>query len=500
MTQELSSHEQALLKKYKPLDVSNPYLEFLARYDQDVIAMVRDVFDDDPLPWQLDAMHQYNQRRRRISIRSGHGVGKSTLLAWLMVHHLLCRYPQKTVCTAPTTGQLYDALWAEFVSKLQKLPKPLLDLIEIKADRVELKGAPKSSFVSARASRAEQPEAMAGVHSEGWVLLIADEASGIPDRVFEAASGSMSGRNAMTILTGNPVRATGFFHDTHTRLSDLWWTRRVSCTDADVAKLVDPDYIEDQRRRYGVNSNAYRVRVLGEFPISDDDAVIPFDLIEAALSRDVEVENVRPIWGVDVARFGSNRSALAKRQGNVLLEPVRYWHGLDAAQLSGRVLVEWESTPLGSRPAAINIDSIGYGGDVVTRLRDLGLPARGINVSESPALRNSERYRDLKTELWFDAREWFSARNTKLPAHYKDDRSDDNLCQELAAVSYDFNPKTGKAFVESKEEVKQKLRGTSPDGADAFILTFASSSISLMGLGGKTSWKTKLSRPLKCLS
>jgi len=479
---------------------NNPYLDFLERYQTECGLMVREVFNEDPMAWQDEVMVQYDYRTRRISIRSGHGVGKSTVLAWIMVHQLVCRFPQKTVCTAPTTGQLYDALWAEFVSKLQKLPKPLLTLFEIKADRVELRGAPKMSFVSARASRPEQPEAMQGVHAE-WVLLIADEASGIPDRVFEAASGSMSGHNATTILTGNPVRASGFFYETHTRLKDMWWTRRVSCVDEPgIDKIVDKDYIEDQRRRYGASSNAFRVRVLGEFPVSDDDAVIPFDLIELALNRDIELDQLAPvIWGLDVARFGSNRSALAKRKGNTLLEPVRSWTGLDAAALSGRVMVEWDSTPLTQRPQAINIDVIGYGGDVVTRLRDLGLPARGVNVGESPAARNQERYRDLKAELWFDASEWFRGRDTKLPEYYKSPKRDDDLCAELAIVAYHFHPRSGKVFIDSKDDVAAKMKGMSPDLADAFVLTFAANAITLLRGAGRTSWKQKISRPLKCL-
>ena len=95
------------------------------------------------------------------------------------------------------------------------------------------------------------------------MLLLADEASGIPEAVFEAASGSMSGHNATTVLTGNPTRNTGFFYDTHTRLRDDWYTMHVSCVDS---PRVSEDFVTDMQRRYGEDSPAYHVRVLGQLP------------------------------------------------------------------------------------------------------------------------------------------------------------------------------------------------------------------------------------------
>lgn len=476
------------------------FRQFLDTYAQNPRQFVRDVLGVTPQPWQDDVLAAYQRGDRRISIRSGHGVGKSALLAWIMLHMLLCRFPQNTVVTAPSSTQLWDALWKEFRVWIGKLPAPLRQLLEVKSERVELLANPAASFVSARTARAEQPDALQGVHcEEGWVLLVCDEASGIPEAVFEAASGSMSGTRATTILCGNPVRTQGLFYDSHTKLRDMWTTQHVSCFDSPLA--TGADFIEDIRRRYGEQSNAYRIRVLGEFPIAQDDAVIPYDLVEAALTRDIQPSwNTPTVWGLDCARSGGDRSALAKRRGQELIEPVRWWREPDAMVLAGKIKLEFETCPLKYRPAEINVDVIGMGGPILDRLRQLGLPARGINVAESPALINSERYHRLRDELWFKGREWFARRDCKLPQSYARARPEDDLVRELTVPTYDYFPKGGsKVKVQSKDDMKG-LGMESPDLADAFLLTLASDALTLThGSFGQTSWRNAQHRPLKSL-
>lgn len=468
----------------------NAFEQFLTLYGKNARGFVREVLGAKPQRWQEEVLEAYDKGERRITIRSGHGVGKTTLLAWMCVHHIVCRFPQKTVITAPTAAQLWDALWAEIRAWIARLPAALQECLVCKADRIELVAAPDESFVSARTSRAEQPEALQGVHAAN-VLLIADEASGIPPQVFEAAAGSMSGHSALTVLAGNPVRTSGFFYDTHHKLADMWAVFHVPCA---ASRFVTPDYIKDMGRRYGELSNAFRVRVLGEFPVTDDDTVIPFDLVEASLTRDVvPVRTAIPVWGVDCARFGMDRSTLAKRRGNVLLEPVRAWRQLDTMQLAGRIKHEWDETPVTERPTHINVDVIGLGAGVVDRLRQLGLPAVGINVSEVPSL-HRDKYRNLRAELWFRAREWFARRDCRIPKQ-------EELIEELVAPRFKFAPQSDKLMVESKDEMKKRgglEDNRSPDLADAFILTFAGEAgLLLHGSGASRSWATPLKRVIK---
>jgi phage terminase large subunit len=476
---------------------SNPYLEQVARYRADPIAFVREVLGTEPDPWQAEFLTALARGDRRISVVSGHGTGKSTAASFGIIWFACTRTPFKVVITAPTAGQLFDALFAELKAWIDKMHPGFKVLFDVKSDRIELIASRHDSFIVAKTSRAETPEAMAGVHSEN-VLLIADEASGVPEQVFEAAAGSMSGDNATTVLLGNPVRSTGYFYETHHKLKDHWTTMAVSCL---TSPRVSKQWIEEMQVRYGEESNAYRVRVLGKFPLGDDDTIIPMDLIASAQGRDIaNAPGTGILWGVDVARFGSDSSAVAKRQGRILLEPVTLYRGLDLMQLCGRIKAEYDATDPKRRPVEILIDVIGMGSGVVDRLRELGLPARGINVSEAPAI--GITYGNLRAELWFKARAWFAGRDVAIPVKRPEmtpteAESLDRLVNELAAVRFQVKDSSGKIYAESKADMKK--RGVaSPDAADAFVLTFAGDAVTaLHGKDSQRNWNKPLRRNLK---
>lgn len=463
--------------------MNNPFIQFITLYRADPVLFVKEVLGVEPDEWQQDFLNAVASGERKISIRSGHGVGKSTTASWAMLWFLLTRYPVKVVVTAPTSAQLYDALFAELKRWVKELPQPIQDLLDVKQERIELKASATEAFISARTSRAEQPEALQGVHSDN-VMLVADEASGVPEAVFEAAAGSMSGHNALTILLGNPVRSSGFFFDTHNRLKDEWWTKRVSCIDS---ARVSKEYVDDMKSRYGEESNAFRIRVLGEFPKSDDDTIIPMDLLESAKHRDTRAYEDAPIiWGLDVARFGSDSSVLCKRQSNVV-HTLERWRNLDLMQLTGAVVAQYEACDHKNRPAEILVDSIGLGAGVVDRLRELKLPARGINVSESPAM--GATYLNLRAELWHKAKAWLEKRDCKIP-------NNEDLIGELATVRYTFTS-NGKIKIESKDDIRR--RGLkSPDMADAFVLTFAADAATI-SWGSSSSWNKPIKRLIRGL-
>lgn len=461
----------------------NVFKQWVDRYHPNPVLFVQEVLGVDPDPWQIEFLKAIARGDRKISVRSGHGVGKSTASSWAMLWYFMTRSPVKVVVTAPTSAQLYDAMFAELKRWINSMPLPLQGLLTVKQERIEFNAAPTEMFISARTSRAEQPEALQGIHSEN-VMLVADEASGVPEQVFEAAAGSMSGHNAVTLLLGNPVRSSGFFYDTHTRLADEWTTFRVSCLES---PRVSDEYVKEMQTRYGEESNVYRIRVVGEFPKGDDDTVIAMDLLEQAVTRDVAPSQHAPVvWGLDVARFGSDRSALCKRQGNAVIEAIKTWKNLDLMQLTGAVVAEYNALPPSQQPQEILVDSIGLGAGVVDRLRELNLPARGINVAESPAMGGT--YRNLKAELWYRARAWLEARDCKMAR-------DDVLIAELATVRYSFTS-GGKIQIEGKDEIRK--RGLpSPDKADAFVLTFASDAIAgLYGSAGGNKWGQPLRRNL----
>jgi len=434
----------------------NPAAATIRRWRARPARFVTEAFGATPEKWQgraLDAVADHD----RVAIRSGHGVGKSAFLSWLVLWWLATRYPAKVPCTAPSAHQLQDVLWAEIARWHRRMPPALRDQFVITRDRVALSGAGGGSAALARTARKETPEAFQGFHADN-LLFVVDEASGVEDAIFEAGQGAMSTAGAKTVMAGNPTRNSGAFFDVFHRDRERWTTMRVPCADS---SLVAPAYAEEVAAKYGRDSNVYRVRVLGEFPRADDDVVIPLDLAEAAIGRDV-AQSGAMVWGVDVARFGDDRTALARRHGNHQAGPVESWRGKDIMQTAGLVAAAWARAPLLARPRRIVVDAIGLGAGVADRLAELGLPAVALNVAEQAAA--AERYLRLRDELWFRARDWLHERRCRL-------EDDPALIGELTAPRFGFTS-TGRLRVEAKDEMKR--RGlASPDLADAFVLTFA---------------------------
>ena len=435
--------------------------EFVETYQNDPVKFVQEMLGAEPFDYQKEFLREVASPTRRLSVKSGHGTGKSTTASWAMLWFLLLKYPCKVVVTAPTSSQLFDAMFAELKRWIKELPREIQGLLNVKSDRVELVAAPAEAFISCRTARAENAgEALAGVHSDN-VLLVIDEASGVPEVVFEASAGSMSSVNATTVMLSNPTRSSGTFFESHNRMRHSWWTRTWSCEDS---PLVADEFIDEMRERYGETSSAFLVRVMGEFPLADDDTIIPFHLVESAQHRDIEESpETSQIWGLDVARMGSDKTALCKRTGSVVTD-IKSWGGLDLMQTVGRVKAEYDALEVWEQDnLEILIDSIGQGAGVFDRCQELGMPVRAVNVSESPSMK--ETYLNLRAELWFRMKAWLENRTCKIPQN-------DRLLSELTSLKYTFTS-SGKIKAESKQELKK--RGfNSPDLADCLALTFSS--------------------------
>jgi len=282
----------------------------------------------------------------------------------------------------------------------------------------------------------------------------------------------MSGENCQTMLLSNPTRTSGFFFDTHHKDADNWFT--ISISHKDSTRVTDA-FVDEMRRRYGEDSNTFRVRALGQFPRSDLDALIPFEVVQSAKNRDIFVpKNLSEVWGVDVARFGDDQTVVVRRNNIAVLPDIKVWDQLDTMATSNRILALYRDTEDRNRPEEILVDVIGMGAAVVDRLTELGLPVRGVNVSETSSF--SQTYRNLRTELWFEARQWLESRDHVLPNCDGTCRDrltcvHERLASELTTLKYDVTS-GGKFLAESKRDLKK--RGyKSPDIADAFVLTFA---------------------------
>lgn len=422
--------------------------------------------------------------------KAGHGVGKSAVTAWIVLWLMSTRPHFSGVITANTRDQLLRKTWRELAvwhnrcitSHWFKYNATSFHHLKYK-DTWRFDAIPWSEHNS---------EAFAGMHNGGrGQAMIFDEASAIADKIYEVAEGAMSDPDAFWFLFGNPTKKSGRFYDAWNKFARRWHTFTVNALDAAAAnKKRLAEIIED----WGIDSDYARVRVLGEFPAQDVATLIPGESLDSALRRrSFDTERYRPIWGLDVARMGDDRSALAKRRNRELLEPVRTWQGLDTMQLVGRVKAEWDETPDELRPASICIDAIGIGAGVVDRLNEMaaqghfdGTMILGINVSETKSV--DPKFARLRDQLWWRAREWFGqltvsmahdierTRYVKLPGDNEDAipapvGGRRPITDELRDVLYSYLP-NGKIKLEPKEDTKERL-GRSPDNADAFVLTFA---------------------------
>lgn len=435
-------------------NLNNDLLALIDRYYDDPVGFAMDCIGVAPT-FQQRALLKSAASHRQTAVRSGHGVGKTAALAWLIWWFLCTRYDAQVPCTAPTGHQLNDILWKEVTKWHGELSPIFANEFEIKEDKIKNRERPKTWFAAARTARVEKPDALQGFHGE-HLLYVAEEAAGVEDVIYDPIMGALTEQDNRLVMVGNPTRLSGFFYDAFHRSREDF-----SCLhfNAEESPRVTSDSMAYWRDKYGEDSDEYRIRVLGEFPKAEFDQLIPLDLVEAAIAREVSPVGVN-VWAVDPARFGDDASALAKRRGDVVAS-VADRRGLDTMQVAGWVAREYKDTSKYERPTAILVDVVGLGAGVYDRLRELGFPAVAVNVSESAS--DSKRFVNLRAELWFNFRDWLKQRRGKLP-------KDDGLIAQLTSVKYQHTS-AGKLQIEAKENLKK--RGLpSPDKGDAVIMTF----------------------------
>lgn len=387
-----------------------------------------------------------------VAVKSGHGTGKTTCIAWLVLWALVCYDDVKIPCTAPTAHQLRDALWAEVAKWRGRMLEPWRSAIRVKADEIRLDGG---GFAVARTGRKENPEALQGFHAETLIFLV-DEASGIDDSVFEVARGALSTPSARVIMAANPTRTTGYFYRAFHRNRDSWTRLTFSCVDS---PLVDARYIEEMRAEYGEDSDVYRVRVLGDFPAGGDLQFIPSALVDEAMKRcyTESVFGFAPVvLGVDVAWFGGDTSVIFLRQG---LYSRLLWSSRECeiATLAG--IVARLEDEHGAQ--AVFVDATGVGAGVVSNLRMMGRSPFPVMLGGGSS---KEEYKNKRAECWGEMKRWLSDDQGWIP-------QDDKLRDELCAPDYSYDMR-GRLQIERKEDMRK--RGlSSPDFADALALTFA---------------------------
>ena len=314
------------------------------------------------------------------------------------------------------------------------------------------------------------PEAFQGTH-EDHVLGVFDEASSIPRSIFNAFAGAMSTAGARWLIVGNPTSAEGYFHDAcHGKLKarrtgdtskGLWNSFIVGCARS---PFVDPSYIEDMARQHGVESDEYRIRVLGLPPRQSSSQFFNSGLIEQAMTRELETFKRWPlIIGADVGR--GDRSVLFPRRGRVALDRVEIINGSRTTDFARRIVdeIKFYRNEHGLE-AQIILEELGMGVGVVETLEDMGYADQTWGINTGDVAREPDLYTNLRCEMYANLRDWLEG-NVMLP-------NSQPLIDDMINIRRKPDGGNGRLKLETKDEMR-KRQVPSPDVLDALALTFA---------------------------
>ena len=401
---------------------------------------------------------------------SGHGIGKSAMVAIVILFLMSTRPFCRGVVTANTAVQLRTKTWAELAKWRNRCITGHWFAINTSLQALSIHHVqhPENWRCDGQTAREENSEAFAGLHAAtSTPFYIFDEASAIPARIFEVAQGGLTDGEPWFLMFGNPTRNNGFLYDAiWGRQRHRWVGRSI---DSRSARMPNKQLIARWIDDYGLDSDFVKVRVLGQPPSSASLQLLSAAAVREALSREPEAQAFQPmIVSVDVARFGDDRSVVYTRQGR----DAKSWRpeiyrGVDTMQLAAKVAEHVQALGGRERVGAVFIDGVGVGGGVVDRCRQLNVP----NVIEvnAGAKATNGRYANKRAECYGNLRDWLSG-----AALFRDPdaRGEDfDLEAELVAIEYGFTA-DNRLQLEPKEELKRRL-GFSPDLADALALSFA---------------------------
>jgi hypothetical protein len=313
---------------------------------------------------------------------------------------------------------------------------------------------PETWFASATPNSEHNSEAFAGLHAE-HVLIIFDEASAIPDAIWNVTMGAMTTPGAMWFVYGNPTRNSGRFRECFGSMKHRWNGQQI---DSRTCSMTDKKQLNEWAADYGEESDFYRVRVRGQFPHAGEQQFISAEIVANAVAREVEVPKGAPkLMGVDVARFGTDSSVICRRHGRKA-EQFLSFHGMDTMDLASRVAQEIELY----KPDAVFIDGVGIGAGVVDRLRQLKYDVIEVQAGARPDPENVDKVVNKRAEMWMRTKEWLETAD--IPAEQQ-------LIDDLTGIEYGFDARM-RLQLEKKADMKK--RGlASPDWAEALIMTFA---------------------------
>ena len=403
--------------------------------------------------------------KRRISVRSGHGIGKTTVFSWVLLWYLFCHFESQIPVTAPSQTQMYDALWKEVYKQLKRMPPAAQKLYDWQSSYIRMVERPQSWFARAKTARKEAPEALAGIHADHVMMLI-DEASAVHEAIFNTAEGALTEESILVIMISNPTRNVGYFYESQ-RGKDIGAWERFKFSTIDCPRITD-GYEERIIRKHGKGSDEYKIRVLGEFPDVeqiDDDGYTPL----VAQSDIVEIDEPKamkntiwigtPILGIDPAGEGVDTTDWVIRDSfkAKLIKSEKTSTPKSIAAITRTIMgihnVKAEDT---------YIDSFGEGMKAAVELAKDGKDINAVNVGDQCKDDDDKiLYLNQRALIYSRTKKWMRSggeliRNKKW--------------EELCSIKFRRNERSR---IQIMSKVKMKKKGyRSPNCADALSLTF----------------------------
>lgn len=463
------------------------------------------LYQSDPQAWLNDVLGKrwYSKQEEivqdflvspRIAVKSANGCGKSAVVADLITWQVAVSNPQETLCivSAPTLSQIEKVVFAYL--KVNKgaaftngvaLPGRITETLAWKLD-----GEQGSEFLvfGKRPSDRDIVSSFQGTRKMRTMVFL-DEAGGLPPEMFTAAEAVATGSDSRILAIGNPDRRGTEFHKIFTdpRISQDWSLHTISAFDLPtftgedvyedekkqgklLSGLTSVDWVEHKKRAWGMDSARYKAKVLGEFPDEADNTFYSQEVIDTSIECEIEEdESIRPIIGVDIARFGSDENRMyINRGGRVRLydngeEDGGAWSKTDLITTARKIHTAAQA--VGAR--LVNVDVNGVGGGVVDAL--VTLQEFRDAVYDVGAIAGSNASPD--NQRWFNARAWHYDTLRELMSEGKIDLDYDDagLREELVSQTYKFSAK-GSIQITSKDDMK-KMGLKSPDSLDAAILS-----------------------------
>lgn len=432
-----------------------------------------------PDEWQREELAHIGEQLRqdphtpiRLSTASGHGIGKSAEVGWLILWANMTKAHTRGVVTANSDTQLRTKTWAELAKWHGLLVDQLKAEFTLTATALYHRKHDRTWRIDAIPNSKGNPAAFAGLHNAGGrILIIFDEASEIPDIIWDTTEGATTdeGTEIIWATYGNPTKNTGRFKEnTIGRFRHRWKARQI---DSRKVKRTNKGLIQGWIDAWGEDSDFVRVRVRGMFPRVGSMQLIPSDLVAAARLREPGYIPSDPlVVGLDVARYGDDSSVLQPRRGRDAKSiPALQWRNVDTMTLAGEVAMWCEK----HQPDALFVDVGGVGAGVYDRLIQLKVSrickvfpvdfagAGGLAQMNGTSVRVANK----RAAMWTAMREWLTLGAIA---------DDDELEVDLTGVEYGFRGADGtEILLESKQHMKERLQAASPDKGDALALTFA---------------------------